>query len=148
MIARLSVQTATATVALTLAGCSTYRRQFNQVSAQPPPADSVAGAWKGAWMSEDNGHHGKLWCIMTPETNSTYRARFRATYLKVLHFTYTAHFEMKPHDTGWEFDGEADLGRLGGTYFYEGRATPTNMVSTYKSKYDNGRFELKRPSPE
>jgi hypothetical protein len=82
---------------------------------------------------------------MTQETNSVYRARFRATYGHAFHFTYTARFEMHPHDIGWEFDGEANLGKFaGGTYFYEGRATTTNLVSTYRSKYDHGHFDLTR----
>ena len=53
---------------------------------------------------------------------------------------------MHPHDIEWEFDGEANLGTMaGGSYYYEGRATTTNLVSTYRSKYDHGRFEMQRP---
>jgi hypothetical protein len=82
---------------------------------------------------------------MTPRTNSVYNARFRATFGGVFHFTYTAQFEFQPHDNGWEFDGEANLGKLGGVYYYEGRATPTNLLSIYRSKYDHGKFEMQRP---
>jgi hypothetical protein len=134
--------------ALALAGCSPYLREWNKRAAQPLPGNTVAGAWEGTWLSDSGKHGGKLWCIMTPETNQTYEARFRATYAKVFRFTYTAHFEMQPHDIGWEFDGESYLGKLGGTYYYEGRATSSNMVSTYKSKYEKGRFELKRPEAQ
>ena len=49
-------------------------------------------------------------------------------------------------DSAWEVNGEADLGKLaGGTYYYEGRITPTHFPSTYRSKYDHGSFELRRP---
>ena len=34
---------------------------------------------------------------------------------------------------------------LGGVYYYEGRATATNMISTYRTKYDHGTFDMKRP---
>jgi hypothetical protein len=81
---------------------------------------------------------------MTPQSDSEYRARFRAAYGRLLHFSYTARLEMQPHDIGWEFDGEANLGKLGGVYYYEGRATSTNLISTYRSKYDHGMFEMKR----
>jgi hypothetical protein len=81
---------------------------------------------------------------MTPESDSLCRARFRATYGRFLHFSYTARLEMQRHDMGWEFDGEADLGKLGGVYYYEGRATTTNVISTYRSKYDRGMFEMER----
>ena len=41
---------------------------------------------------------------------------------------------------------QADLGKLaGGVYYYEGRANATNLVSTYRSMKDHGRFELARP---
>jgi len=46
---------------------------------------------------------------------------------------------------GWEFDGEADLGKLLGMYYYEGRATQTNLASTYRSNDDLGTFEMERP---
>jgi hypothetical protein len=44
------------------------------------------------------------------------------------------------------FEGEADLGWLaGGVYRYDGQATPASFFSTYKSKYDHGTFQMKRP---
>jgi len=81
---------------------------------------------------------------MIRQSDSLYLARFRPTYAAVLHFSYAAQLEIQPHDVGWEFDGEADLGKLGGVYYYEGRATATNLISTYRSKYDHGIFELNR----
>ena len=74
------------------------------------------------------------------------QARFRATYGGVFHFSYTVPLTLQPHDAGWELSGEANLGKLaGGAYYYEGRITPTNFTSTYRSKYDHGIFELHRP---
>jgi len=128
-------------------GCSSFSRDWRQAARQPADQRSVEGRWEGQWISEANGHHGNLRCLMTRENDSFYKARFRATYGKTLHlhFTYAATLGMHPHDIGWEFDGEADLGKLaGGTYYYEGRAATTNLVSTYRSKYDHGRFEMRR----
>ena len=127
-----------------LCGCSTFNRDWRRASAVPQAEGSLEGRWEGDWRSEKDRHHGGLRCLMTCQSDSRYRARFRATYAGLLHFSYTARLEMQPHDTGWEFDGEADLGKLGGVYYYEGRATPTNLVSTYRSKYDHGMFELHR----
>jgi hypothetical protein len=127
-----------------LCGCSSFDRDWRRVGVSPPAENSVAGRWEGYWRSE-GGHHGGLRCLMTPESDSLCQARFRATYGGLLHFSYTARLEMQPHDMGWEFDGEADLGKLGGVYYYEGRATATNLISTYRSKYDRGMFEMKRP---
>jgi len=127
-------------------GCSSFNGDWKRAAKQPLPADSVEGRWEGQWIIEANHHHGKLLCLMEHETNSLYAARFHATYAGFLHFNYRAHLEMHPHDIGWEFDGEANLGTMaGGSYYYEGRATTTNFVSTYRSKYDHGRFEMQRP---
>ena len=107
---------------------------------------SIEGRWQGRWVSEGNGHHGNLRCLLTRESDDRYRARFRATYAKVFHFSYAVPLMVQPHQGGWEFSGEENLGKLaGGVYYYEGRASVTNFVSTYRSKYDHGIFELHRP---
>jgi len=128
-----------------LCGCSSFNRDWKRAAGSPPSQNNPEGRWEGKWVSEGNGHHGGLRCLMSREDDSHYKARFRATWGGIFRFNYTAQFQMQPHDIGWEFDGEANLGKLGGVYYYEGRATTTNMVSTYRSKYDRGTFELKRP---
>jgi len=126
-------------------GCSSFNRDWRQAALRPDGENSVEGAWEGRWLSEVTGHQGSLRCLMTQETNSWYQARFRAKFGGVFHFSYTARLEMQPHAIGWEFNGEANLGKLGGVYYYEGRATETNLISIYRSKHDHGRFELERP---
>jgi hypothetical protein len=107
---------------------------------------SVEGRWEGRWLSEVNGHHGRLRCLMLRQSDEHYQARFRATYSGWLHFSYTVPLSLQTHTGGWELSGEANLGKLaGGNYYYEGRIAPTNFFSTYRSKYDHGIFELHRP---
>jgi len=147
-------------LALMICGCSSFNRDWKRTPAAPE--GSVEGRWQGQWVSDANNHQGKLRCLLSrdnntnnlpfasaaPDTNSTtfYQARFHATFLRWFHFNYTAQLEMQPHDIGWEFDGEADLGKFaGGVYYYEGRASTTNLVSLYRAKHDHGHFELKRP---
>jgi len=131
---------------LLLCGCSSFNRDWRKAEHQPVALDSIEGRWEGSWISDVNGHNGKLRCLLTREEDSRYRARFRATYWKVLRFSYAVPLEFHPHDLGWELNGEANLGKLaGGVYYYEGRASLTNLHSTYRSKYDHGRFELRRP---
>ena len=135
-----------ALMAILLCGCSTFNRDWRRAESKPVTADSVEGRWEGTWLSDSNGHNGKLRCLMTRVDDSKYEARFRATYAKILRFSYTVPLEMQPHDNGWEFNGEANLGKLaGGVYFYEGRVSPTNLFSTYRCKYDHGVFQLQRP---
>lgn len=144
---RFTISTALTLVVLSLSstGCSSFNREWRRAGDHPPVQNSVEGRWEGTWLSDADHHHGKLLCLMTHETNSLYKARFKATYAGILKFGYTAYFEMEPHAAlGWEFNGEAKLGAFG-TYYYEGRATPTNLTSIYKSQYDNGTFNLRRP---
>jgi hypothetical protein len=131
--------------ALLLCGCSTFNRDWNEAAKQPTPPDSIVGRWEGHWRSDDNGHSGRLRCLMSAETNGICQARFRATYGKIFHFGYTVPLEIHPHFGGWEINGEANLGALGGVYYCEGRVSPTNFFSTYRSKYDHGIFEMQRP---
>src|SRR5262245_27113820 len=113
-----------------LCGCSSFNRNWRRARAQAVPANSFEGRWEGRWGSEVNGHHGALRCLLTPATNSVYHARFRATYARILHFSYTVPLTAQPHFGGWEFNGEADLGKLaGGVYDYEGRISSTNFLS-------------------
>ena len=127
-------------------GCSSFNRDWRKAAQQPTPTDSMEGRWEGSWKSDANGHEGKLRCLMSRQDDAHYSARFHATYAKTFHFSYTVPLQVQEHIGGWEFNGEENLGKLaGGVYYYEGRAWPTNLHSTYRSKYDHGIFELRRP---
>lgn len=127
-------------------GCSSFNRAWKQAGQQPTPTDSITGRWEGHWLSDANAHTGKLRCIVTHQTNDLYAARFRATYLKILRFSYTVPLSVITSNGVSQFRGEEDLGAAaGGVYRYIGSATPTNLHSTYDSKYDRGIFEMHRP---
>ena len=135
-------------LATLLCGCSSFNRDWRNAarSAVPASGASLEGRWEGHWLSEVNQHTGNLRCIVSRDSDDRYHARFRATYAKVLRFSYSVRLQVQPHADGWEFSGEENLGRLaGGVYYYEGRASRTNFVSTYRSKYDHGIFDLHRP---
>lgn len=134
-------------LALLLCGCSSFNHAWKQAGSTPAPRDSVEGRWEGDWLSAANGHTGNLRCLITKQADGPYEARFRATYLKVLRFSYTVPLEITRSNEAWHFHGEADLGKAaGGVYRCEGNATPTNFHSTYRSKYDHGDFEMTRPA--
>lgn len=127
-------------------GCSTFNRDWKNAAQQPTPPNSVEGRWEGKWVSEVNGHNGKLRCLISREGDARCAARFHATYKTIFRFSYEVMLDIQPHYGGWEFNGEENLGKLaGGVYFYEGRASSTNFFSTYRSKYDHGIFEMRRP---
>ena len=135
-------------LALTLlvSGCASFEPDWKQAGRTPAPPDAITGRWEGFWLSDVNAHTGKLRCLITHQTNDLYAARFRATYLKVLRFSYTVPLRVESRDGGWSFRGEEDLGvAAGGIYRYVGTASATNFHSTYDSKYDRGTFEMRRP---
>jgi hypothetical protein len=128
-------------------GCSNFGREWKAAARQPAPTAGIGGRWEGTWVSEANGHSGRLRAILTPESEASYRTRFRARYAGILSFGYTVTL-LTTNDAGVvRFGGQADLGKFaGGVYTYAGYATPTNFFSTYKSKGDHGRFEMRRPA--
>ena len=124
------------------------------LGAEPgPPAGSLpvpalAAQWEGTWSSDADGHHGKLRCRLTPLGPDRYRARYKATYWKLLRFSYAVTLRGQATNGVFRFQGEANLGWwAGGVYRYAGQITATNLLSTYRSKYDHGTFQL-RPAGE
>lgn len=133
-------------LAVFVSGCSTFNRNWDQAANQPVAANSIAGRWEGAWTSDVNGHTGRLRCLLTRESDTSYRAQFRATYWKIFRFSYTVSLAVEERDGVWQLKGEENLGAMaGGIYRYEGQVSPTNFHSTYSSEYDHGIFSMQRP---
>ncbi|MBI3414075.1 MAG: hypothetical protein HY043_01945 [Verrucomicrobia bacterium] len=133
-------------LACVLGGCSTFERDWKNAIATPSPANNPQGAWQGAWLSDVNKHTGSLRCLLTPIDGHNYRARFRATYAKVIRVSYAVQLQAEASPTNTAFHGSANLGWIaGGVYEYAGLATATNFFSTYRCKYDHGTFQMTRP---
>lgn len=140
------IASVTGILVLFACGCSSFNRDWKKAAQTPAAPGSMVGRWEGHWLSDFNGHNGKLLCIVSRQENGDYAARFKATYKKVLKFSYIVPLKVEHTNDVWHFHGEEDLGKLaGGVYQYEGTATLTNFHSTYRSKYDHGVFEMERP---
>jgi len=129
-----------------LTGCSTFDRDYQKAMAGGVPANSIEGPWEGRWQSH-GGHGGdRLRAIITRTAPDTRHARFRAQYWGFL----AGDEEVDLHITSSSpvrASGEADLGFWkGGVYRYDATITPSNFDATYKSKEDNGEFNLTRPA--
>jgi hypothetical protein len=128
------------------------RAQFAAANSEAPPAtqpaDALAGRWEGKWVSEKNGHKGKLRAIIRPVDDTTYRVEYDATFLGVLRFDHGMNLAAARQPDGTvSFEGQEDLGSLaGGVYRYKGSADGRAFTSTYESKYDHGTFEMTRPT--
>ncbi len=127
-------------------GCSTFHRDWKAAVQTPPSAAAMDGRWEGAWLSDVNGHSGRLRCLVTMDAAGVCQARFHAKYKKILSFSYRVPLTVRATNQAFQFQGQADLGwYAGGVYHYEGRATPTNFFSTYHSSADHGTFQMTRP---
>ena len=141
---------------LGVTGCSSFNREWREAEARPVQAQGITGLWEGRWKSEANGHHDKLRAIVTVADTNLYNVKFDAafkhwlTLFITIHADYTVRMEAGPSTNGTvAFHGSENLGFLaGGLYTYEGRADATHFFSTYKSKYDWGTFEMKRPGSD
>ena len=133
-------------VLLCLTGCSSFNREYKAALTQPIPKNDISGPWEGRWLSDKNGHTGKLRAILRKSSEDEYNAYFHATFWKIFRSSYRVPLKYKEENGRTIISGEQDLGWLsGGVYTYEGEATPTRFFSTYKMKYDHGTFEMKRP---
>lgn len=146
---RLREALALLVVTLGLTACSGFGREWRAAARQPVPAEGLGGRWEGRWVSEVNGHAGRLRAILTPTGAQSYRARFHARYAGFLSFGYTVELSATNDAAGRaHFRGSADLGKLaGGVYTYAGQADTQRFEATYQSRADHGRFELTRPAP-
>ncbi len=112
--------------------------------AQPDP-EGIAGRWVGEWISEANGHHGELKCVLEPVSSGIYRAHFYATFAKLFRVGYATDLKIEQTDGRTSLKGEEDLGALaGGVYRCEGELTGNDLQCRYSCKYDHGIFRLKR----
>lgn len=155
--------------ALLVGGCAGFDRQW----ASAPKAsarDPFVGQWDGKWTSSKRpGEGGRLSCVLAPvpliqcehEGGSgttvingyarppvnpgCYEAAFHAHW-KLFTSNYTALFHTEKSGRVLLFSGYHDLPAIfGGKYEFEGRITPEHFTAKYKSTYDFGSFDLRRP---
>lgn len=129
-------------------GCSGLHRAWKQeLSTNASYTKSeIEGAWEGEWISDSNGHHGRLRCLVSENEDGTYTTWYHAKYKKILSFAYSVDVETGLLPDGYSFKGKADLGKLaGGMYEYEGKVSDGYFDANYKSKFDYGTFKMNRP---
>lgn len=132
---------------LSTTGCANYERAWHHARMQAPAKPGTAtGAWEGSWLSEVNGHTGRLRCLVTQKNEQEYEFHFKATYWKLFRYSYLVTLPVAQNSTGYKFSGDEDLGYLaGGIYHYDGTIIGTNLNATYSCKFDHGTFTLHRP---
>ncbi len=127
-------------------GCSTVYHSKWMRARKVLESASIVGSWEGKWVSDSNGHSGKLRCIIRAEEGAGYDFHFWARWQI---FAGTYHVEPLVSGGGehYKFTGSKNLGRLvGGEYSFEGEISGDQFDARYRSRIDHGRFELTRKS--
>jgi hypothetical protein len=136
-------------LAAVFSNASEFNRRWSQNDS---PASSESGLpcrWEGQWISQTNGHHGALRCLLTETSPAEFAATFYAVYAGKLRVCYTVQLRGTRNGETLRLEGDAELGWLaGGTYRYAGEATVRAFRCTYECKYDRGTFEMLPLSPE
>lgn len=131
-----------------LSGCSSFNREWKTVVAEPHSTVDISGPWEGRWLSDKNGHTGRLRGVFRKTGADAYDAHFHATFWKIFRATYRVPLKYEESNGLFTLSGKSDLGLLsGGVYTYEAEATPNRFFSTYKCRFDHGTFEMQRPGP-
>lgn len=139
------------TLACLLAGllpsCTGWPRGW--VAARKSVAgDGLSGAWLGTWRSEGTGHHGKLRCVVIPDSKGKWEYRYRATWSGFLCAGFSVRCDAVPDGPGrWLVKGERNLGPIfGGVFTHEGTVSGDKLEAKYSAKVDHGIMELRRVS--
>lgn len=104
----------------------------------------VGAVYRGHWVSDSNGHRGRLNMKVLVADDASYRVRFTGTFLKVIPFMYSADLAV----TGRTADGVALSSTmhlpLFGEFSSTGTLTADAFNATYTSRKDDGRFVMRR----
>lgn len=130
-----------------LTSCSAGFRREWKTALTTGPQPGVAGAWEGTWMSEVNGHHGRLRAVVSAPKNAEgdHDFHYHATWAKILSGAYRAEHRVSPMRGGSSFKGSHQMPEwAGGRYTYEGTVKGDSFEARYECAKDKGVFRMKR----
>lgn len=142
------MRTALMVAAASLTGCATpgFNKEWKTAMAAGVPPTGMEGPWQGTWQSKANGHKGDLRCIVTKPADPADPWKFHYWFTwSGLKATYTPSYPVEEKNGTFTFEGESDLGKLGGLFKHEGQVTGGKFKADYSSKTDHGTFEMTRP---
>lgn len=107
--------------------------------------DNLAGLWEGTWLSNHNGHTGKLKAIVTPCGNGQYHVQYKGTFALIIPFAYATTHSATDEAGVTYFSGRQSLGKLaGGDYVINGWANGQTFVACFRADVDHGTFRMHR----
>jgi hypothetical protein len=107
-------------------------------------ATDLSGCWAGCWKSCATGHQGKLRATITKVDDTRYCARFSGTFFKIIPFRYSTMLNAAEDGDAVKLSGSSYLGRLMGTFYYDGTANDCSFDMNYSACKDCGVFKMQR----
>lgn len=138
---------------LVLSVLSSCGSEFRSAWKKAPVTQGAEGKWEGTWLSEVNGHHGKLRCVVGEPTCGHGASKtgvvpffYHATWKGFLSGSYKAEHQVRQQKDGsYVFKGEHKMPDwAGGLYHYHGTIKGDDFNASYKSSADKGTFTMKR----
>lgn len=127
--------------------CARYQKQWDEAVLNADiPHSNITGAWTGSWKSAPTGHTGKLKCIIQEKKDGQYEFYYWATWARVISGGFRITCSVNKKNENWTFNGEKDLGSLGGNFNHQGKGNINKIEASYQSdRGDHGTFTLTRP---
>lgn len=127
--------------------CARYQKQWDEAVLNADiPHSNITGAWTGSWKSTPTGHTGKLKCIIQEKKDGQYEFYYWATWARVISGGFRITCSVNKKNENWTFNGEKDLGSLGGNFNHQGKGNINKIEALYQSdRGDHGTFTLTRP---
>ena len=148
---------------LAATGCCSFSSRWNELAAAPPaPTAGDVSLWEGTWLSDHNGHNGKLRCIVSkiepaeaiaakPVPSGapipTHRFEFSATWGLGFVSDYTIDMVVTPEGDKLHFKGSFPIvvwPLIDDTYHTEGTIEGDQSKAKYHAEIDEGTFEMTR----
>ncbi len=107
-------------------------------------AQTLDGRWRGNWQSYRSGHQGKLNAQFRRIDSMHVRAKFTGTFGKIIPFRYRPVLNIVHEEPGLMIlQGTRKL-PFGGNFDYYATVSGSQFSATYRSRRDNGIWQLQR----
>ena len=113
---------------------------FVLASSQTAAAQDLSGNWSGQWLSDANGHRGRICATFEQVSPNVVRANFRGTFAKVIPFRYSTNLCVGSQSRGLTVLSGAKRLPLGGEFRYYVEMTDSNFNGSFASRRNRGTF--------
>ena len=113
--------------------------------AMRPATDSLAGKWRGTWLSGSTGHKGPMQADFRSAGAGRWEVVFRGRFCALIPFQYSAVLrESRTADGSLQLNGSKNLGPLFGTFHFNGSVEDGQLDARWWSQKESGRFVLRQ----